>query len=1458
MGTGRARVSAMVLGVGFALAGGPGVGGVCLIATASGQLSPLYTDDSVTAAEAMVKIQELSASGNVGEASRVTQSLLTNEGDRVLELTAGSDVFVSVRQRVHEVLRATPALLRRYRDDEQAEAARNNQNGQVELSEHSRWMTSAGLEAALRLAQQHLESARFDAAYLTLRPTENHPDIEGVKSGDAATRLSVDEVALKDAARLAITLSRYLPRADVQALASRFAARAGLEAELAKATAVAPPSRASERSVTPRDAQAEIDVSQVPEAPLAWITMVPATEEGENDEDVRFGGDSREHSLADAWVMPTLAGDVLYVNDGMQIGAWDRYTLMPLWTLRPPPAVQRGPGNDSRDDQIVQTRLIEDVSTVAVQGGIGVAVTGYATSSRRSGDARVHGFETASGRLLWSQSVPWLDRQLSDGGSIRGPALISGDTVVLCVRKVSSSRRVTSLYVVGLDLYTGEMKWLRLIGSVGMLAYQQSSRATDAAIVERGIVYRTDSLGVMCAIEATSGRVLWVKRLTTPPDPSMARISSPIAQPWASAVPVVDGETMLVIDPSTRDLLRVETATGKTLATLTATDVILPRYLVRNKDWLGCIGDTRAAFVPIKSLDMSSAVKIEMETLGRVTTSGDRFAMPVRAGVALVDPANINAIATLPLQAAGNVLLESGHAIVTDATRVQSFLTWDLARTLLQKQASARPTDPQPVLTLAELAFRAGKPEQVTAAADRVLDIADASTDMSASANARRQLFGLLWNIVESGRERLGVGTKPGGDAGPAGLKADEGNKQPEGAASLAEAGTNPAAALTLPLLDEVATRLGRAAETPTQRAWHALSVGWIAASRATKPEDATRAVEAYQSVLNDPAMSAAAADGGSLSASAGEAAEERLVAVLGRWGAGVYASFAAQAQRELLDLGPTPGARELEALAKKYPCAAVTPRVWATAADARERAKEFGRLSSDLASGLAAARRLASWGVTEGSSSAQELGRRLFRVLAEHGREGHALRLAREMPAAATGVDLSALQQSLATLNRRPRIGRVSGSESREARVLSGWTLEEPIISDGPGHATDQAALLNLTTQMVGVFGPRVEDGRLTSLWMRPFDRARQPKFVRVDWDASYVFWPAARGGTVERINTDGVSAWRTPEMRQLFNTEAADPEVSDKFDTLSGRVKTTDLLIAMDAQSLCIIERSGRGARFDLATGALKWSGRLPMNRVYDAVLVDGSLVVVGTGDETPRGRAAEAPIVVAIGAAGGDARVLGDAEHLGKGPGARWLRAIKGGVVIGLEEGITAINLADGAVRWSVLTAPLQRTADCRVLGERLFVVDQTRALRLVDGLTGEVAIDELQDRGRLRDDGQPVRLVAVRDHLLLVGPRGMVALNKDGAVVGEDATDDRTSLGTPVVGENAIAFVGGDLPPTQGELNKDAVGLRVIGVPSGRMLQSTALVVPRLPSAAWAIDDKLLVTSGQMTVVLETAE
>lgn len=1421
--------------------------------SASAQLAPLYTDDSINAAEALTRLNELAASGNVGEASRVAQSLLTDEGDRVIEMPGDSNLFGSVRARVHEALRSRPALLRRYREDEQPEAARLVQAEQLQAAEQTRWMTRAGLDAALRLVRRRLDAGSFDAAWLTLRPLQQHPDLAGIEGG-AGEAIAVDAAALKDAARLAIELSRYLARDNVKALASSWASRAGVEAELAAATPIAPPARASVRGITPMDPQGEVDAAKVPGTPLAWFVTTPARGgDNVNEDDVRFGGDAPDRALADAWIMPTIAGDSIVVNDGMQISAWDRYTLMPIWTLRPPAPLARAAGTDMRDEQIVQTRLIEDVNTVAIEGNVGVGVTGYAITTRRMGDPRVHAFDVATGKPLWSQNVTWLDRQLSDGGTIRGPAVISDGTVIVTVRKNSNARRVTSLYAAGLDLYSGELKWLRLVGSVGMLAYAQSFRATDAAIAHDGIVYRSDALGVVFAIEAATGRVAWVKRLTPPPDGTQTRVSNPIAQPWACATPVLDGNTLLVIDPTTRDILRIDANTGATLATVPAAASGNARYLVRTRDWLACVSETKATFLPIATLDTNHAVRIEIETLGRVTTSGTRFAMPIRAGVALVDPANINAITTLALQSTGNVLLDQGHAVVADATRVQSYLTWDLARALLQKQATSRPGDPQPVLTLAELAYRAGKPEQVAAAADRVLDIADQASDPAAGANARRQLFALLWNILEAGREKFDLGI----DAAPPVRPENAADKEAQAETSSQRPPESAMSALTLPLLDDIATRLGRAAESPTQRACHALATGWISSARATKPTDVARAVEAYQSILGDDAVRSASAGAISAAGPSGEVARDRLVALIGRWGIGVYASFSAQAQRELSQLAPTAGAKEIEAIARRYPCALGVPRAWANAADIRLKAGDATRASADLAAGVDAARRLASWGVTDAGATSQELARSLFALLAKSGREGHALRLAREFPAAAGASDLSALRSSLGTLNRRARIGRVAGSESGASRILAGWTIDEPIIIDGPGHATDQAPLINLTEQAMAVFAPRIEDGRLKPLWQRTFDRARQPKFVRIDWDAAYVFWPASRGGSVERINTDGTSAWRTPEMRELFKTQPQDPDNPVTFETLSGRVKTTDLLIAMDEQSLCVIERSGRMGRFDLATGTIMWSGRLPLSRVYDAVLVGGTLLAAGTSEDTPRGTNPEQPLLCALPKEGGEPRVFDTLAKESKGPGVRWLRAAKDAVIVGFEEGVAMVSVGDGALRWGVVRSALQRTADCRVIGDRVFVVDQERTLQLIDAASGGLAEDRIEDRGRLRDDGVPTRLAVVNDHLLIVGSRGVVVLNKDGVVVGEDSTDERTIVGTPIVGENAVAFVGGEVPPTQAASAKDAVGLRVVATPSGRMLQSTALLVPRLPSAVWAIDDKLLVTSGQATIVLDAA-
>src|SRR5204863_8263479 len=109
--------------------------------------------------------------------------------DKVLEIPGDGDLFVSVRARAHALLLSNPALLERYRAD-QSRPAQDLLDTDPESVERTRLLTPAGFEGALRLAQEHLESARFEAARLVLEQLESHPDRRGqARPGPGAATL---------------------------------------------------------------------------------------------------------------------------------------------------------------------------------------------------------------------------------------------------------------------------------------------------------------------------------------------------------------------------------------------------------------------------------------------------------------------------------------------------------------------------------------------------------------------------------------------------------------------------------------------------------------------------------------------------------------------------------------------------------------------------------------------------------------------------------------------------------------------------------------------------------------------------------------------------------------------------------------------------------------------------------------------------------------------------------------------------------------------------------------------------------------------------------------------------------------------------------------------------------------------------------------------------------------------
>ncbi|HRQ73421.1 MAG TPA: hypothetical protein PLU35_10370, partial [Phycisphaerales bacterium] len=276
--------------------------------------NPVYMDDSPRARDALGQIDALLAAGNHAEVVRALQRLLDEDADRVIETTGDAHLLVSVRRRVHERLLGDADLLERYRLAESERARAMLGAGDAAAVERSRLLTPAGFDAALLVAREHLEAARFEAARLTLEQLESHPD-----------RAS-DPARARDAADALALVASYLDRPAVWARAERWASEA-----LPERRAVAWPEAAGVRSYDPTHPGPAVEPATLLPTPMRTVDLRPGRRETE-----RPARSGRGSSLIEApWLYPAVVGDVVYVSDGQAISAWDRFTLAPRWRVVP-------------------------------------------------------------------------------------------------------------------------------------------------------------------------------------------------------------------------------------------------------------------------------------------------------------------------------------------------------------------------------------------------------------------------------------------------------------------------------------------------------------------------------------------------------------------------------------------------------------------------------------------------------------------------------------------------------------------------------------------------------------------------------------------------------------------------------------------------------------------------------------------------------------------------------------------------------------------------------------------------------------------------------------------------------------------------------------------------------------------------------------------------------------------
>lgn len=1402
-----------------------------LAGLASGQgINPVYVDDSTAARDTLTRMPELVGAGNLSEAVRSLQKLLDLEAHRALEVPGDSEIFVSVRARVHDAILESPALLDAYRQTQGPVAEMLLGREEHERLETSYFLTHAGAIGALRVAQGHLESSRFEAARLTLTPLSLHPD------RDAA------EIA-RPAAALASQVARYLDRPEVWAWADAFAARASLPSPGREA--IAAPEALHETVQSAFTGGARPTVGDMVWTPIRSAPFSPRgiAEREEAVEEARRGVGGQP-IIEPAWAFPTIAAEIVYVNDGATIVAFDRFTLEERWRTRPLDAdgkyepIEFG----RRPNERAYSRGFDDGNTVTLTQGLVLATTGVASGTARSGDPRVHALDRATGRVVWSVDVAELDSQLQ-GGSVRGPLLVDGSTVIVSVRKHVPQRRLVTAALVGLDLRDGSLSWVTTIGSAGIQTTSRGGRSTEGAIVYRGVVYRTDEVGVISAVEASNGRLVWIRRA-----PATTLISTVSGWPWGTVVPIIDEGTpeheggLVTLTPDRLDVVRLDLATGRLGASRSGGALEQPRYLVRIGDDIAAIGERRIALVDLATFDSApvrTSAPLEGDAgsmSGRAFDAGGVLAVPIRAGLMLIDPEAPRDAVVAPLERSGNLATAGGQLVVVDHREVHSYLVWDVASGLLRERVKRAGDDAGPAITFADLASRSHRWEDVAPAIDIAIGIAERTAGSPESEAARARIFELLESLIGASAIGWGMDSLPAISPG-ATPRIDD-----------------------LALLDALVDRMGRVCASADEQVAQAMAAGRLRSAQGRTAD----AIEIYQRVLTDPNLADASYRTPGLSVRASIEGAERVRELVTAAGPRAYEIFDAEARAALSRAGSD--SARLRGVAEQYPASPVTASALRAAATRRLAASDRSGALADLRAASAFIEWAGLVGLSLDPSDVAEVAGLTLRTLGEAGSldalEAAATRFARwpGVRATAAGVPMDAeallrdARERAADRMRLARVGAPSGSEI--AQALIGWTLA-PAVSSERAESATLALMIASDGKSIAGFGPVETSSGIVELWRRTCEAP--PQVLWQDAEAIYLQWVGAEGGTIERVATrTGESVWTSPPLRSLFPLDAtAQRRMLDPIGRpmtiatpTAGSVSLTDLIVALDADTLALAERAGRVASIDARTGELRYAMRSALDRIYE-VGIGGGLIVIGGATE--RQASPDQPIELSPAMAAIDAnssRTLSVATSL---PGdMTWLRIDAGArVLAGFEEGIVSMSPETGRRNWTRYRDAVDRFIDAWILGESIFLLDNTRTLWRADIESGQIADDPLRSDDRL-STRQRVFGRVMGDRLSFSSSRGVVVYDKDGRRIGADAIGASDSLLPARAGAGVLVTI--DTRPTESPEGRRTHTLSVLDSTSARLIASRELALLMPPEAISLLDGHILVSAGGVTLVI----
>ena len=1218
------------------------------VAAAPPPQNPVYIDDSPRAWE-QFQLAQIQAPDNAGEAVRLYQELLDDYAMKLVPMTAATeDQFIAVRARVLAELFADEQLLQRYRLIETAQAQRLLAAGELKRLAITRSATEPGLEALLRLGQWNLESARFRSALGWLSEAAHHPDLTGDRASHCWYMIGMAAHYLGDTAgrdRAVAVLHELVSEAEPLRDAMR-----RLSAGISKSPV--------EPSISILDRAAAVQLQELVSQPI-WSTRLDGTPFSQR---ALLAGLDRSASTAPRQQGPgpgveltaaaTVAGSVVYINEGRTIRAIDRFTGRSLWR----PYVDRSANSTlSRSGD-----RIADLNIVVTEGNTLVTLTGHAYADgrdARAADRRVVCLDAGNGELRWARRIDRLDGKEEYGGLIpHGAPVVAEGAVFVLARKVSR-QLLTSCYLISLDLADGRVRWARHIASSGGIR-SRVARPFSSPIYHDGDLVVATPVGAVARIRADTGETRWLRRYPPPLNPSFAE-----RRAWQIGGPVATPRGVIALRPDERRVILLDWESGDELASFSAIGRDAwnaPRYFLANEHSVYGIGREIRVFRlealdrpiwrlpgPALQSDSTAGPAIEdLEIYGRVQLTDGALIVPTPQHLLVVDDETGRIRQVVNADVAGNPLATGAQLVVTGNERLDSYMPFRHAQQMLRQRLAEAPNDPDPALSLLQLGMRARDLGLALEAAELAIAATNADGATPASQNARHELFGMLLEL-----DRLHLARKP-----------------PDG--------------------ETLHAMIEAVAAGPDQRVEHLLAYGdWLA------DHALARAVEVYQAILSTADLAATGRFDGSVQRPAAAWAAERLSRIMQRHGRTAYQPQSEFARLQLEQLRTEQdSAPPFLALAAEFPLADA-------AADAALHAANLYAADGDTPSAVAALI------VTYRSDPRRQRAERLLGAVVEYCRlmgwtatAQIVLRYVVEtfgdiaLDTAGGSREAGAWLASLEPADRpgrKPRIGEIQ-------------TVAEPLdgmlVTRYPGVTfaapTDRLLLYD------GEHLRMITSVGLGTLWSVPLGQRVDPYILRFDRDR-LLLWVVAPDGDAQAVMFDlskrGARLWATPWMNEVLG----EPPVRSRRDGRPGQrspeqtaLDPGECLPLIRGNLLVIVRRSGDSVAFDLAdSGRQRWKAepRLALDRVALVLLHDFALVLSGSrfaaGEDEPVAR-----LLLVDLATGRQLREITPVD----GASVRWMAAGPlGELLYGTRAGIEMLQLPSGRALWSNLSVAAQRT-------------------------------------------------------------------------------------------------------------------------------------------------------------------